>query len=60
MNYKCKIFGSKVPDVILMYALNYPSIFNQKGYADLKHQLNIFTIKHQMHQWALGLFLLVY
>ena len=28
MNYKCKIFGSKVPDVILMYALNYPSIFN--------------------------------
>ena len=48
MIYKCKIFGSKVPDIILMYALNYPYIFNQKGYADIKHKLNIFTPKHQM------------
>ena len=34
MIYECKIFGSKVPAIILMYALNYPSFFNQKGYAD--------------------------
>ena len=36
MIYKCKIFDSKVPDVILIYALIYPSIFNQKGYVELK------------------------
>ena len=36
MNYRCKIFGSKLPDVILTYALIYSSIFNQKGYVNLK------------------------
>ena len=30
MIYKCKIFDSKIPDVVLIYALIYPSIFNQK------------------------------
>ena len=39
MKCKCKIFGNKVPDVILMYALIYSSIFNRKGYVELKHQL---------------------
>ena len=39
MRCKCKIFGNKVPDVILTYALIYPSNFNRKGYVELKHQL---------------------
>ena len=39
MIYKCKIFDSKVPDVIHIYTLIYPSNFNQKGYVELKHQL---------------------
>ena len=39
MHYRCKIFDSKVPDVILTYALIYSSIFNRKGYVGLKHQL---------------------
>ena len=39
MNYRCKIFDSKVPDVILTYALICPSNFNRKGYVELKHQL---------------------
>ena len=30
MIYRCKIFGSKVPDIILIYALIYPSIFTEK------------------------------
>ena len=47
MTYNCKLFDSKVHNVMLLYASNYPSIFNQKGYANLKHQLNIFIIKHQ-------------
>ena len=34
------MFDSKVPDVILTYALIYSSIFNRKkGYVGLKHQL---------------------
>ena len=40
---------------MLWYTLNYSSIFNQNGYANLKHKLNIFTIKHQTHKCALGL-----
>ena len=60
MDYRCKIFGSKLPDIILIYALNYPSIFNQKGYADLKHHLCNFTNKSQTHKCALRLVLLVY
>ena len=39
MKCKCKIFGSKVPDVILMYAWFILLIFNWKGYVELKHQL---------------------
>ena len=39
MNYRCKIFDGKVPDVILTYALIYSSIFNRKGCVELKHQL---------------------
>ena len=39
MKCKCKIFGNKIPDVILTYALIYPSNFNWKGYVELKHQL---------------------
>ena len=58
MNYRCKIFDSKVPDVILTYALNYSSIFNQKGCVELKHQL-YFTTKSQTRKCALGLVLLV-
>ena len=53
MIYKCKIFDSQVQDVILWYTLNYPSIFNRKGYADLKHKLNNFTTKYQTCKWAL-------
>ena len=34
-----QIFDSKVPDVILTYALIYSSIFNRKGCVELKHQL---------------------
>ena len=30
MIYRCKIFGSKVPDIILIYALIYPSILTKK------------------------------
>ena len=30
MIYKCKIFDSKIPDVVLIYALIYPSIFNHE------------------------------
>ena len=59
MNYRCKIFGSQIPDVILIYALIYPSIFNQKAYVDLKHQLYNFITKSQTHKCALGLVLLV-
>ena len=58
-DYKCKIFDSKIPDVGLIYALIYPSIFNQKGYVDLKHQLYNFTTKSQTCKCALGLVLLV-
>ena len=39
MNYRCKIFDSKVPDVILTYALIYPSNLTEGGYVELKHQL---------------------
>ena len=39
MNYRCKIFDSKIPDVILTYAFVYSSIFNRKGCVELKHQL---------------------
>ena len=39
MNYRCKIFDSKVPDVILTYAFIYASIFNRKGYVEFKLQL---------------------
>ena len=59
MNYRCKIFGSKVPDIILTYALIYPPIFNWKGYVTLKHQLYAFTTKCQIRKCALGLVLLV-
>ena len=54
MIYKCKIFDSKVHNVMLWYALNYPFIFNQNVYANLKHKLHIFDIKHQTHKCALG------
>ena len=60
MVYKCKIFDSKVPDIILIYALIYPTIFNWKGYVNLKHQLYNFTTKSQTCKWALGLVLLVF
>ena len=33
------MFDSKVPDVILTYALIYFSILNRKGCVELKHQL---------------------
>ena len=39
MIYKCKIFDSKIPSVVLIYALIYSSIFNRSSYVELKHQL---------------------
>ena len=39
MNYRCKTFDGKVPDVILIYALIYSSNCNWKGCVELKHQL---------------------
>ena len=54
MIYKFQIFDCKVHNVMLWYT------FNQRGYAVLKHQLNIFTNKHQTCKYALDLFLLVY
>ena len=60
MNYRCKIFDSKVPDVILMYALIYPSNFNRKGYVEFKAPIIYFTTKFQIHKCALELVLLVY
>ena len=45
MNHRCEIFGSKVPDVILTYALIYPSNFNQKGYVEIKTN---YILHHQI------------
>ena len=59
MIYRCKIFDSKIPDIVFIYALLYPSILNWKGYVDLKHQLYNFFTKSQTHKCALGLVLLV-
>ena len=51
--------GSKVPDVILIYALIYPLFLTKKGYVDLKHQLYNFTTKSHTCKCAFGLVLLV-
>ena len=59
MKCKCKIFDSKVSDVILIYALIYSSISNWKGYVGLKYQLYNFTTKSQTCKCALGLVLLM-
>ena len=59
MNYRCKIFDSKVPDVILTYALIYPSNFNRKGYVELKHQLYTSPPNPRDASVHLGLVLLV-
>ena len=59
MNYRCKIFDSKVPDVILTYALIYSSIFNRKGCVEFKAPIIYFTTKSQTRKCALGLVLLV-
>ena len=60
MIYNCKIFGIKVPVIILIYALIYSFIFNQKGYVDLKHHLYNFATKSQTHKCPVGLVLLMY
>ena len=52
------MFDSKVPDVILTYALIYSSIFNRKGCVELKHQLYT-SPPNPRRKCALGLVLLV-
>ena len=53
------MFDSKVPDVILTYALIYSSIFNRKGCVELKHQLYTLPPNPRHASVALGLVLLV-
>ena len=59
MNYRCKIFDSKVPDVILTYALIYSSIFNRKRLCWIKAPIIYFTTKSQTRKCAFRLVLLV-
>ena len=59
MNYRCKIFDSKVPDVILTYAFIYSSIFNRKCCVELKHQLYTSPPNSQTRKCAFRLVLLV-